>query len=381
MHNIWDIPRPAWVEVNLPLITHNVREIRRIVKPETEIMAVVKANGYGHGAERIAFTVLDSGANRLGVATLGEGVCLRMAGIMAPIMVLGYVAADQADVAIKYNIGQTVYSFAAAQAISLKAQERNKKALVHIKVDTGMGRIGFLPNESSVEEVIRIMKLPGLFVEGIYTHFSTADYKDKTWTLAQKEIFEDFCQAITDKGFNIPIKHAANSAAMIDMPETHYDMVRPGIAIYGSYPSDEVDHSIIDIIPALSVKARVSCVKEVPAGTPVSYGRKYITPGPRIIASLPLGYGDGYSRSLSTSGEVLLRGKRVPIVGSICMDQLMVDVTELGGVDIGEKAVMIGKDGNENISIEEIAEKTGTINHEILCMLSERMPRRYVDNK
>ncbi|MDD4571160.1 MAG: alanine racemase [Clostridia bacterium] len=379
MHNIWDIPRPAWVEVNLPLITHNVREIRRIIKPETEIMAVVKANGYGHGAERVAFSVLDSGANRLGVATLGEGVCLRMAGIMAPIFVLGYVAADQADLAIKYNIGQTVYSFAAAQAISLKAQERNRKALVHIKVDTGMGRIGFLPNEASLEEIVRIMKLPGLFVEGIYTHFSTADYKDKTWTLGQKKIFDGFCEAIENKGYHIPIKHAANSAAMIDMPETHYNMVRPGLAIYGSYPSQEVNHDIIDIIPALSVKARVSYVKKVPAGTPISYGRNYITSEPRIIASLPLGYADGYSRSLSKGGEVLLRGKRVPIVGNICMDQLMVDVTELGFVDIGEKAVIIGKNGNENITIEEIAEKTHTINHEVICLLSERLPRRYIE--
>ena len=192
MHDIGYIPRPAWLEINLPNITHNVRQIRRLLPQEVSIIAVVKANAYGHGAERIAFTVLDSGANRLGVATLGEGVALRLAGIMAPVMVLGYVAAEQADVAIKYNICQTVYSFSSAQAISLKAQEKNKVATVHIKVDTGMGRIGFLPTDESVEEVCRIMRLPNLYVEGIYTHFSTADEKDKQWTFRQKQLFDEF---------------------------------------------------------------------------------------------------------------------------------------------------------------------------------------------
>ena len=379
MHDIGYIPRPAWLEINLPNITHNVRQIRRLLKPETELMAVVKANAYGHGAERIAFTVLDSGANRLGVATLGEGVALRLAGIMAPVMVLGYVAADQADVAIKYNICQTVYSFSSAQAISLKAQEKNKVATVHIKVDTGMGRIGFLPTDESVEEVCRIMRLPNLYVEGIYTHFSTADEKDKKWTFCQKQLFDEFIAKIEAKGYRIPLKHAANSAATIDLPETHYDMVRAGMIMYGYYPSEDVSQNYIDVLPALSLRARVSCVKRVPKGTAISYGRKYITDSERIIASLPLGYADGYSRALSKSGEVLLRGKRVPIVGAICMDQLMVDVTALGGVDIGEKAVIIGRQGNEEITIEELAAKTNTINYEIICMLSERIPRRYIE--
>ncbi len=379
MHDIGYIPRPAWLEINLPNITHNVRQIRRLLKPETEFMAVVKANAYGHGAERIAFTVLDSGANRLGVATLGEGVALRMAGIMAPVMVLGYVAADQADVAIKYNICQTVYSFTGAQAISLKAQEKNKIATVHIKVDTGMGRIGFLPTDEAIEEVCRIMRLPNLFVEGIYTHFSTADENDKQWTEEQVAVFDAFIARLEAKGYDIPLKHAANSAATIDLPDTHYNMVRAGMAMYGYYPSVEVRHDLIDILPALSFKARVSCVKQVKKGAAISYGRKYIAKEDRIIASLPLGYGDGYSRSLSGSGQVLLRGKRVPIVGTVCMDQLMVDVTALGGVDIGEKAVIIGRQGNEEITIEELAAKTGTINYEIICMLSERLPRRYIE--
>ncbi len=379
MNEVEYIPRPAWLEINLPNIAHNIRQIRRLLKPETELMAVVKANGYGHGAEKIAFTVLDAGANRLGVATLGEGVQLRKEGIMAPVMVLGYVAADQAEVAIKYNIGQTIYSFAAAQAISLKAQEKNKTAVVHIKVDTGMGRIGFLPGEDSVEEVCRIMNLPNLYVEGIYTHFSTADEMDKTYTYLQKQRFDDFVAAIETQGYHIPIKHAANSAALIDLPETHYDMVRAGMVMYGYYPSGEVARNKIDILPALSLKCRVSCVKKVPAGTAISYGRKYITDSERVIASLPLGYADGYSRAFAQKGEVLLRGRRVPIVGTICMDQLMVDVTSLGGVDIGEKAVVIGRQGNDEITIEELAAKANTINYEIICMLSERIPRRYIE--
>lgn len=379
MNEVEYIPRPAWLEINLPNIAHNIRQIRRILKPETELLAVVKANAYGHGAERVAFTALDSGADRLGVATLGEGVQLRKAGIMAPVMVLGYVASDQAEVAIKYNICQTVYSFAAAQAISLKAQEKNKTAVVHIKVDTGMGRIGFLPSAESADEVCRILNLPNLYVEGIYTHFSTADEADKEFTHLQQRRFEEFIESIERRGYHIPIKHAANSAAIIDMPETHYDMVRAGMIMYGSYPSAEVSENKIDILPALSLKCRVSCVKKVPAGTAISYGRHYVTTEERIIASLPLGYADGYSRAFAKNGEVLLRGKRVPIVGTICMDQLMVDVTNLGGVAIGEKAVIIGRQGNDEITIEELAAKTNTINYEIICMLSERIPRRYIE--
>jgi alanine racemase len=379
MIDIDKIPRPAWLEINLPNITHNVRQIRRLLKPETELMAVVKANAYGHGAEKIAFTVLDSGADRLGVATLGEGVQLRKAGVMAPILVLGYVASDQAEVAIKYNISQTVYSFSAAQAISLRAQEKNKTAVIHIKVDSGMGRIGFLPSEAALEEVCKIMRLPNLYVEGIYTHFATADEKNKDYTYTQKQRFDDFVAAIEAQGYHIPIKHAANSAAIIDLPDTHYDMVRAGIIMYGDYPTPDVNQHKIDILPALSCKARVSCVKSVPAGTAISYGCKYVTQRPSIIASLPLGYGDGYSRAFSTCGEVLLRGVRVPIVGTICMDQMMVDVTDLGGVDIGEKAIIIGKQGNEEITIEELAAKINTINYEIICMLSERLPRRYIE--
>lgn len=379
MNELEYIPRPAWLEINLPNIAHNVRQIRRLLAPETELLAVVKANAYGHGAEKVAFAVLDSGADRLGVATLGEGVQLRKAGIMAPVMVLGYVASDQAEVAIKYNICQTVYSFAAAQAISLKAQEKNKTAVVHIKVDTGMGRIGFLPSEESVDEVCRILSLPNLYVEGIYTHFSTADEADKEYTRSQQRQFDDFIAQIEARGYTIPIKHAANSAAIIDLPDTHYNMVRAGMIMYGYYPSEYVSENKIDILPALSLKCRVSCVKEIPAGTAISYGRHYVAGEERIIASLPLGYADGYSRAFCENGEILLRGRRVPIVGTICMDQLMVDVTALGGVDIGEKAVVIGRQGNDEITIEELAAKTNTINYEIICMLSERIPRRYIE--
>ncbi len=375
------VPRPAWIEVDLAAMTNNIQEIRRITKKGTAIMAVVKANAYGHGAEQIAFTVLDHGADRLGVATLGEGVSLRLAGVMAPILVLGWVAPDQAEIAIKYNITQTVFTYEAARAISEKAMERNKKATIHIKVDSGFGRIGFLPNSQSVDDICRILALPGLYVEGLYTHFSCADIPDLSYTRKQLAIFIDFVDKLRARGHVIPMLHAANSAALVNMPETHFDMVRPGMIIYGHYPTEDVNHDLMRIIPALSVKARVSYVKTLPAGSGISYGNSFVTRRETIVASLPIGYGDGYSRRFSNVGTVLIRGKRVPIIGNICMDQLMLDVTDLGGADIGEEVVVIGSQGDDRVTLEEMAELDGTINYEVVCMLSERLPRIYLNGK
>ncbi len=377
--NIWVVPRPAFAEVNLKAIANNVAQIKKVLAPQTQLMAVVKANAYGHGAEKISHTVLKNGADRLGVATLGEGVCLRMAGIMAPILVLGYVAADQTDVAIKYNIIQTVYTLEAAEAISQKAKERNKTATIHLKIDTGMGRIGFLPgNEESLQQIERIFQLPNLYVEGIYTHLARADERDKTFAYEQLASFDDFLSKMRQKGLTVPIVHAANSAATMELPQSHYNMVRPGIVLYGHRPSDEVDMSRFSLQPALTLRAQVSCVKELPPGSPIGYGSKFVTQRRSVIASLPVGYADGFSRLLFPGYQVLIRGKRCPVVGNICMDQMMVDITELGQVPVGEEAILIGKQGDDCITVEEIAKQMGTINYEVICMLSERLPRVYV---
>ncbi|ATW25576.1 alanine racemase [Candidatus Formimonas warabiya] len=371
--------RPVWAEINLEAVAHNIKEIRRIVPPQTKIMAVVKADGYGHGAEKIARTVLDCGAEMLAVATFGEAKQLREAGISGPILVLGYTPADQAGDIIDYRITQTVFTREMAEALSRKAQEKNRLSVIHLKIDTGMGRIGFLPNQDTVQTIKSIVRLDGLFVEGIFTHFAVADETDKSFSQYQFHQFTEFLGELQKENIEIPVKHAANSAAIIDLPETHLDMVRAGIIIYGLYPSDQVDKSRIHLRPALELKAEVSFVKKVSPGTSISYGRKFIAPKETVIASLPLGYADGYSRMLSNKGELLLGGKRVPIVGTICMDQFMVDASQVPGVKIGDEAVLIGAQGAENIPVEEIAERLNTINYEIVCMLSERVPRVYIN--
>lgn len=373
---------PVWLEVDLSAVAHNMREIRRIVKPEAQILAIVKANAYGHGAETFAREVLKHGANKLGVATLGEAVELRKSGIKeAPIVVLGYIPYDIVDTAISYDITQTVYTLEGAEAISKAAVQMGKKAIIHIKIDTGMGRIGFLPGPETLRDIKKIMDLPGLFVEGIYTHFAVADHGDKSFTLHQLEKFTELTTQLSRAGINFPIKHAANSAAVIDIPESHFDMVRPGIIMYGLYPSKEVNKKKIELKPAMTLKAQVSFVKKVAPGFSVSYGRKFITSKDTIIASLPLGYADGYARMLSNQAQVLIGGKRVAVAGMICMDQFMVDATDVPGVRIGDEAVLFGVQGNEEISVEELAQRLNTINYEVICMLSARIPRVYINEK
>jgi len=371
--------RPAWAEVDLGAMAHNMKEIRRIVRPETKIMAVVKANGYGHGAVETAQIVLRYGADRLAVATLGEAIKLRQAGIDAPILVLGYSGPEHANLAVEYGITQTVFTMEMAESLSQTANKQGKTAVVHVKIDTGMGRIGFLPKQETVQVIANISRLKGLFMEGVYTHFAVADHADKSFTRHQFSLFLDFVENLSRTGIEIPIKHAANSAAIIDMPETHLDLVRPGIIIYGLYPSGEVDQKKISLLPVMELKARVSFVKKVGAGTSISYGRKYITRKEALIASLPLGYADGYSALLSNNADILLGGKRVPVVGTVCMDQFMTDASAVPDTQIGDEAVIFGNQGMERISVEEIAKRLNTINYEILCMVSERIPRIYTN--
>lgn len=372
--------RPVWAEVDLEAIGHNLKEIRRITNPKSKIMPVVKANGYGHGAIEVSKKLLASGADRLAVGIVDEGKQLREAGIISPIVLLGYTPIEHAEAVIKYDLIPAVYTLELAQALSRAATEKNKTVKIHIKIDTGMGRIGFTPGSNNADVIAQISKLPGVEIEGIFSHFSTSDCKDKAFTDRQFEQFLWTVKEIESKGVTIPIKHIANSGAVIDSPHTHLDMVRPGIIIYGYYPSDEVNKTRLLLKPAMTLKALVSNVKEVVKGTSISYGRTYITNNMTKIASLPIGYADGYSRLLSSKGEVLIKGQRVPVVGRICMNQCMVDIARLHGVKIGDEVVIFGKQGEAKISVEEVAEKIGTINYEIVCMVSESVPRIYQSN-
>ena len=367
---------PVWAEVDLGAVAHNVREIRRITAPSAAVMAVVKANAYGHGAVAVSKAALASGASWLGVARVSEGAELRAAGIDAPVLVLGYTPPKAVAAALRTNLSLTAYTLDMAATAAETAASLGVKARLHFKVDTGMGRLGWLPGKDAVRDILKAAGLPGVEAEGIFTHFAAADARDKTYTLLQLEKFLTLVRELEKAGLEFPLRHAANSAAVMEVPDSHLDLVRAGIAVYGLYPSDEVDRSKLDLKPALSLKARVAHVKEVPAGFAVSYGCTYATRRPTVIATLPLGYADGYSRLLSSKGEVLLGGQRVPVAGRVCMDQVMVDA---GGVGVrpGDEAVLIGRQGEEEISADEVARWMGTINYEVTCLVSGRVPRVY----
>jgi alanine racemase len=372
-------PAPVWSEINLNAIAHNTRELKKITNPNAEVMAIVKANAYGHGAEQVARVALQNGATRLGVARVNEGKALREAGIDAPVLVLGYTVPEEFEVLLENNLIQTIYSYEAAEQLSATAARAGKKAVVHIKVDTGMGRLGFIPGRAAVEEVVRICRLPRLDIEGIYTHFAAADCQNKDYTWQQWHKFTQFISALGKEGVEFPCRHAANSAGIIDLPETHLNMVRAGIALYGIHPSGEVRKDRATLVPAMAVKARVAHVKRVPAGTGISYGVTYVTTKDTVVATIPAGYADGYSRLLSSRGEVLIRGTRAPVIGRVCMDQFMVDVGHIPGIATGEEVVLLGDQGSDRISADEIARKIGTIAYEVLCMISARVPRYYLE--
>ncbi len=367
--------RVAWIEIDLQSIAHNIRELRRLLKPETRLMAVVKANAYGHGAIEVSRVAMESGADWLGVAVLDEAVVLRNFGVEVPILILGYTPEEQAEAVVEADIRQTVFSYSLAEALSEAAVKLGKPARIHLKLDTGMGRIGFPTAEMLLSEILRIKALPGLIIEGVFSHLSTADEEDKEFTRAQLDLFNQMLTKLQDAGIEKPIRHIANSAAIIDLPESHLDLVRAGIAIYGIYPSPYVNHQKVNLAPAMSLKAQITQVKEIKAGAGISYGRTYIAERPTRIASLALGYADGYPRVLSNKGEVLVRGQRAPVVGTICMDQFMIDVGHIPGVQAGDEAVIMGQQGDQCILAEEIAEKAGTINYEIVTRIGLRLPK------
>ncbi len=369
--------RAAWAEVDLDALAHNIREVKRLTAGNVLVSAVIKADGYGHGAKRIAQTLLDNGADRLAIAVLDEGIELRQAGFEVPVLVLGYTDPERAAEVLNYGLEQAVYSWELAEALSKEAVRQSKTVKVHIKVDTGMGRIGLQPNGETVQLIKQIAALPNLVVEGLFTHFAVADAVDKEYTQGQYARFRWVVDALEAEGLHINIKHCGNSATIIDLPDMHMDMVRAGIMLYGLRPSDEVMLHKLELKQVMALKVRISHVKEIEAGQSVSYGRRFIAARKSTIASLPIGYADGYTRMLSGKAEALVKGKRVPVVGRICMDQCMIDVTGIEDVKVGDEVVLFGEQQGEWIYIDELAEKLGTINYEIVCMISKRVPRVY----
>lgn len=371
--------RPTRAEINLDNLKHNFLEIRKAAAPRARICAVVKADGYGHGALEVSRTAIECGASYLAVAFLDEALQLREHGIKTPILILGFTPEEQFDKIVEHDITQTVYNIKSARILSEEAKRKGKKAKIHIKLDTGMSRIGFQAEPSSLDEITQLFAMEGLEVEGMFTHFAKADEKDKTFTQNQFKKYVAIARALEEQGFKIPIKHVANSAAIMELPHTHLDMVRPGIILYGLYPSDEVDRTKIDLKPVMTLKTRVSHVKVLGPGRAISYGGTFITSRQSIIATLPVGYADGYSRLLSSKASVIIKGQRAPVVGRVCMDQCMVDVTDVkGSVEPGEDVVLFGGAGENTVSTDEIANIMGTINYEVVCGVSKRVPRVYI---
>ncbi|MCX6649600.1 MAG: alanine racemase [Candidatus Bathyarchaeota archaeon] len=373
------VPRPVWAEVDLDALAHNIREVRRLTNRDAEILAAVKADAYGHGAVTASKTFLDNGADRLGVATLTEAVELRNAGIDAPILNLGYTPDEHYDTLIRNRVAATIYTPRQAEALDEAAARLSAEAVAHIKVDTGMGRLGFQPSDEAIRAIAKIDGLQNVRIEGIYTHFAISDAADKTYTRHQFELFTWVLAELKKKGVEPPIRHVSNSAAIIDLPEYALDMVRPGIMLYGYEPSPDVALSRVSLKPAMTLKARLSNVKAVPESAGISYGLTYTTKRPSIIGTLPIGYADGYRRALSNRGWVDVHGDRAPIVGRVCMDQCMIDLTDAGAAEIGDEVTLFG--GGCAPRVEEVAKLTDTIPHEVTCAVARRVPRVFTKGR
>jgi alanine racemase len=368
--------RPTWLEIDLGAIASNTRLVRDLIGPGVLLLVSLKADAYGHGALRVARTVLHNGASWLGVATVSEAEPLRAAGIGVPILVFGYTAPWQAREALRLDLRSTIYSLEVAQALSQAAGDLGRQARVHVKIDTGLARLGL--RAEGIDEIVNFVEtlhtLPGLVVEGIFTHFATADSVDQTYARKQLARFDRVLHALAQANLRPPIVHAANSAAILTLPEARFDMVRPGVAIYGLSPSDEV-RLPSGFRPALSFKTQVAQVKWIPAGEGISYGATYITARPTRIAVLPVGYADGFRRGPMNWGEVLLRGQRAPLLGRVAMDQCMVDVTSIADAGIGDEVVLIGHQGGDELSASAVAERLGTSAYEVVAELLARVPR------
>ena len=369
------LTRPVWAEVNLDHIKFNLNQVIKNVPEETMVMAVVKADAYGHGVLPVAHAAVEAGADRLAVALPEEGRKLREADFELPIQILGEVLSKQVSILVENDLIPTISKLETVEQLDELANKKGITKKVHVKVDTGMGRIGVFP-DNALDFIKEVMSFENIKVEGLMTHFAKADEEDKDYTYNQWDQFQMVIDRLEEENIDIPIKQAANSATIIDLPHMALNMVRPGIMMYGLRPSHEVDQDF-KLKPALSWKAQIVYLKEVPPGTGISYGATYITKKKAKIATIPMGYADGYARLLSNKGEVLINGQRAPIRGRVCMDQFMVDVTHIDDVKIGDEVVLIGKQGDAEFSATEMADLIGTINYEITCDITKRVPRIY----
>ncbi len=369
--------RPAWVEVYLDNCVHNFKEVRKRINKETKVCTVVKADGYKLGAIQVSEAYIKNGTDMLAVAVLDEGMELREEIKEFPILVLGYTPEDSFEKAIKNNLTLTIYTEEHGEKLNEIAKKCGKKPKIHIKLETGMNRLGFLPTEENIIKIKNIYNMKNIEVEGIYSHLARADETDKTWAYKQKERFDIVLKRLEEKNVKIPVKHLANSAAIIDLPDFQYDMVRPGIMLTGQYPSNEVSKENVKLKLAFNLKARIANLKEIGPGEGVSYGHKFVAEKNTKVATLPLGYADGLPRLLSNKLEVAYKGNKCKNIGRICMDQFMIDVTGINDVKIGDEVIIYG-DGSKNaITPDEAASIIGTINYEILTMLDRRLPRIY----
>lgn len=367
----------CYVEISLEAIGHNIREVKKRLPEGVKLLGVVKANAYGHGAVPVA-SYLENQVDYFATATIEEAIELRENGISAPILILGYVSPSQYGDLVEYDITQTIDSYAQALALEKEAARQNRKAKAHLAVDTGMTRIGFQVTEHDADEAAKIADLPHIELEGMFTHFSCADQEDKTYCSMQMEKYDKMTALLAERGVTIPLRHICNSAGIMEFDDHHFEMVRSGIITYGIYPSEEVKKERLDLIPALSWKSHVIHVKEVGPGIGVSYGATYVTEKPMTrIATVSAGYADGYPRALSNQGCVLIHGKKAPIIGRICMDQMMVDVTDIPDVQVEDVVTLVGTDGDETITIEEIANPAARFDYEMLCDISSRVTRVY----
>ncbi len=370
--------RTCWTEIDLGNLEYNLERIREKIGPETNITAVVKADAYGHGAVRVAERLHARGVNDFAVATIHEAIELREARLNCNIVLLGLTPNIYSDLLVGYNITPVVDNYENALSISAAAERAGRVIEGYIAIDTGMGRIGYLTNDpDAVEDVRRIDGLSNFRIKGLFSHLATADSADMTFARQQFRWFNEFYEKLRAAGIEVPVRVLGNSAAVMQMPEAHMDIVRPGIVLYGCYPSDEMDRDALDLRPVMSVKANIIKLKKIPAGYSVGYGRKFISERESLIATIALGYADGFPRPYSLKGSVIVRGKKAPIAGNICMDQCMIDVTDIPGVSVGDEVTVMGTDGEATILADDIARATDTINYEIVCAFGQRLPKVY----
>ena len=370
----------TWAEIDLDVIVSNITALKKGLPSGVKMMAVIKMDGYGHGAEPIAVCLeQEDSVYGFAVATAEEAFALRKVGIQKPILILGYTFPYSYEQLVKEDIITTVFREDSLELLAKAAAKCGKRMKVHVKVDTGMSRIGISPDEEGLGFIRKVASYPELEIHGIFTHFARADEYDKSFANHQLEVFADFvAKAEAELGYKIPIRHCANSAAVMEMPDAAFDMVRGGIAIYGLYPSEEMDREKIILQPALSWYSQVVYVKNVSAGQPISYGGTFVAPADMSVATIPIGYGDGYPRGLSSKSEVLVCGKRAPILGRVCMDQVMVDVTHIPEVREGDKVTLIGRDAGEQIMAEHLGDLSGRFSYELVCCIGNRVPRVYM---